>query len=214
MFGQKNYYKESLKILAEQGYSDEYVEELKKGIAAAKGTKAAEGICNLTNAYIFRGELSEAVKAFENIEMKRLKLYIAGILAGNMMLCLFILNKFKEADELFEKYNDMILRDNSVVMKRSLAIHEHIRKRYENSVTILIKIIDEADPRDTMFVDICLIKSFLRLDMYERAFEFSKGLDRYNNKNELTDEVAKIRKKIFDNLSAENKVKMIKKRVK
>jgi regulator of sirC expression with transglutaminase-like and TPR domain len=69
---------------------------------------------------------------------------------------------------------------------------------------------DVPDPRNNLYLDICLIKSMLRLDMYERAAEFSGNLDSYKDKGELGEEVLKLKKKIFSGLSAEQKVRIIK----
>jgi tetratricopeptide (TPR) repeat protein len=213
LFGaNKNYYKESVKVLADEGYTDKYLSILKNELAAVKSPKPlAEGKSHLANAYLFRGELAKAYETFKETDLKKLNDIIAAILINNMIFCLFVQDKFKQADELFMEYNRIVLHEHTALMRRSLAIHEHINKRYENSVTILIKMNDVPDPRNNLYLDICLIKSMLRLDMYERAAEFSGNLDSYKDKGELWEEVLQLKKKIFSGISSEQKVKMIKK---
>jgi len=212
LFGSnKNYYKESVKVLADEGYTDKYLSVLKNELAAAKGSKPlAEGKSYLANAYLFRGELAKAYETFQTADLKKLNDIIAAILINNMIFCLFVQDKLKQADELFMEHNSIVLHEHTALMRRSLAIHEHINKRYENAVTILIKMNDVPDPRNNLYLDICLIKSMLRLDMYERAAEFSGNLDSYKDKGELWEEVLKLKKEIFSGLSAEQKVRIIK----
>ncbi|MBR4223784.1 MAG: hypothetical protein IKR73_03135, partial [Oscillospiraceae bacterium] len=85
--------------------------------------------------------------------------------------------------------------DGSVYMRRSVGIMEHISERYENAVTVFVKLIPEPDPRDTLMADICLARSMLRLDMYARVRELSNGFGRYKGKAELSRLTEKIAKK-------------------
>lgn len=212
MFGiNKNHYEESVKVLAEEGYTDKYLDALRQELMSAKKPKAiAEGKSYLANAYLFKGELEKAYQTFAKTELKNLNRVIAPILLNNMIFCLFVQDKFKQANELFMEHNSLILHEHTALMRRSLAIHEHISKRYENAVTILIKMSDVPDPRNNLYIDICLIKSMLRLDMFERAAELSGSLDSYKDKAELWEEVSKLKKKIFSGISPKQQVKMIK----
>lgn len=202
-------------MLADKGYTEAYIDALKLEIDNARGEKAkAEGQGYLACAYLFMGQLSKSAETFETINSEKIGNMQGEILFANMELCYFLMGKNQKADEIYKTYNEQILAGKGVTMKRSLAIHEYVQERYENAVTVLVKISSESDPRDTLFIDICLIKTFIKLDMFDRAYQFSSTLDRYNNKGELTEEVQKIRKKIFDNLSTQKKQNNIKKRKK
>jgi hypothetical protein len=99
LFGSnKNYYKESVKVLADEGYTDKYLSVLKNELAAAKGSKPlAEGKSYLANAYLFRGELAKAYETFQTADLKKLNDIIAAILINNMIFCLFVQDKLKQA---------------------------------------------------------------------------------------------------------------------
>lgn len=197
LFKKKCSYKKSLEMLAKSGFTDEYAEMLRSEIAEAERPKdIAKGKSFLANALLIRGRLTEAYSEFESIDMKKLEWYLQGNLVSNMIFCKFVQNDFKAADYLYKEYNAVVLGEHTDAMKRSLAIHEHISGRYENSVEIYVKMMGS----ECRFLDICMVKSLLRLDMFERANEFTIGFERYENCGELSTETAKLLKKIEENV--------------
>lgn len=101
-----------------------------------------------------------------------------------------------------------MLKDKSDGMKRTLALHECMNGRYENAVTVLAKLMES----ECRFLDLCIVKTVLKLDMYERAMELSADFGKYDGREELEFEAKKLKKKIFDGISPKNKVKMVKKK--
>ncbi len=199
LFKKRTNFREAAKILATEGFTDNYIDVLKEELETAEHKQdIAKGRNYLSNALLIRGRLTEAYSVFESIELKDLDKDLRGNLISNMIFCKFVRNEFKAADELYKTYNDIVLGEHTEAMKRSLAIHEHISGRYENSVEIIVKMGDSK----CRFIDICIVKSLLRLDMYERAEEFAKDFSQYNDCNELYAEVKKLKKKIRENLYA------------
>lgn len=198
LFKKKCNFKKSLELLAKSGFTNEYAEMLKSEIAEAERPKdIAKGKSFLANAFLICGKLTDAYSEFESIDMKKLERYLQGNLVSNMIFCKFVQNDFKTADYLYKEYNAAVLGEPTDAMKRSLAIHEHISGRYENSVEIYAKMIGS----ECRFLDICMVKSLLRLDMFERAKEFTVGFERYENCGELSIETAKLLKKIDENVN-------------
>ena len=198
----------SLTIVGKDGFTDEYAEMLKTELAEAERKQdIAKGKSFLANALLIRGKLTEAFAVFEEINMNHLEPHLHGNLVSNMIFCKFVQNDFKSAEKLYQDYNSAVLREHSDASKRSLAIHEHISGHYEVAIEIYAKMLDS----ECRFLDICMVKSMLRLDMYERAADFSTYFDRYNNCGELTEEIKKLKKKIFDGLPPKQKAKYIKK---
>lgn len=207
-FKKKCRFEKSLTILGKDGFTDEYAEMLKTELAEAERKQdIAKGKSFLANALLIRGKLTEAFAVFEEINMKHLEPHLHGNLVSNMIFCKFVQNDFKNAEKLYQDYNSAVLREHSDASKRSLAIHEHISGHYEVAIEIYAKMLDS----ECRFLDICMVKSMLRLDMYERAADFSAYFDRYNNCGELTEEIKKLKKKIFDGLPPKQKAKYIKK---
>lgn len=201
-------FEKSLKVLSEKGFSREYAEMLKTEISSAeRAGDAAKGKSFLVNALIILGELTEASEVFDEVDMKKLEPRLQGNLVSNMIFNLFVRDKFNDAEELYQTYNAAILGEHSDASKRSLAIHEHIKGRYENAVEIYVKMMDS----ECRFLDICMVKSMLRLDMYERAADFSVCFKRYENCGELTAEVKKLRSRIADGLPPKRKAEYVKK---
>ena len=166
LFKKKCDFGKSLAILAKQGFSDEYADMLKTEIGTAERPKdIAKGKSFLANALLILGRLREAFDLFEEIDMKRLEWHLRGNLVSNMIFCKFVQDDFRTAEQLYKDYNDVVLGEPSDAMKRSLAIHEHINGRYEVSVEIYVKMMDS----ECRFLDICMVKSLLRLDMFEQA---------------------------------------------
>ena len=60
-------------------------------------------------------------------------------------------------------------------------------------------------------IDLCIVKTVLKLDMFSRANELSANFGEYKGRNELEAEAQKLKKKIFDGLSPKEKVKAVKK---
>lgn len=192
-FKKKCKFSKALEVLGREGFTENYVSALKAELAEAERPQdIAKGQSFLANALMILGNLTEAYTVFEEIDMKKLEYYLRGNLVGNMIFCQFVRDDFAAAEELYQKYNAEVLGEHGEVMKRSLGIHQHIQGRYEVAVEIFVKMLDE----NCRFLDICMVKSLLRLNMYERAREFAAGFDRYKDCRELSAEVEKLRKKI------------------
>lgn len=201
-FKKKCKFSKALEVLAKEGFTENYAETLKAELAEAeRPVDIAKGKSFLANALLILGNLTEAYTVFEEIDIKKLESHLRGNLVGNMIFCKFVRDDFAAAEELYQKYNAEVLGDNGEVMKRSLGIHQHIQGRYEVAVEIFIKMADG----DCRFLDICMVKTLLRLNMYERAREFTAGFDRYKDCGELGEEVEKLQKKISAGLSLPKK---------
>ena len=197
IFKKRTNFPEAAEILAAEGFTDNYISLLAASVEKAEHPQdIARGKSYLANALLIRGRLKEAYAACEETNLKKLEKHLLGNLISNMIFCKFVQNDFKTAEELYQTYNVYVLGEHSEAMKRSLAIHEHISGRYENSVEIIVKMGDSP----CRFIDICIVKSLLKLDMYDRAEEFSQKFGAYKDCNELSAEVAKLKKKIRENL--------------
>jgi hypothetical protein len=202
----------SAAVLGEEGFSERYIEALKEDIEPLKKSRdIAKGQNLLINGLIIRGHLTESYEVYKDCEEKhifdKLDKTLYPNLLHNVIFSLFIRDKFGEADRIYKEYNHVVLADTSNTMKRTLALHECMNERYENAVTVLAKLLDS----ECRFVDLCIVKTVLKLDMYDRAEELSAGFDRYKGCDELEKAAQKLRKKIFDGVSAEKKVRMVKK---
>lgn len=208
-FKKKCRFVKALSILGESGFTREYTEMLRTELAEAERPQdIAKGKSFLVNALIIQGDLTEAYQIFEEINLKKLAANLHGNLISNVIFSLFVQNKFKDADELYKKYNVAVLGEHSDASKRSLAIHQHINGNYEVAIEILLNMMES----ECRFLDICMVKAMLRLDMYERAADFTKFFERYENCNELTKEIHKLKNKVFDGLPPKLKAQYIKKK--
>lgn len=208
-FKKKCRFVKALSILGESGFTREYTEMLRTELAEAERPQdIAKGKSFLVNALIIQGDLTEAYQIFEEINLKKLASNLHGNLISNVIFSLFVQNKFKDADELYKKYNAAVLGEHSDASKRSLAIHQHINGNYEVAIEILLNMMES----ECRFLDICMVKAMLRLDMYERAADFTKFFERYKNCNELTKEIHKLKNKVFDGLPPKLKAQYIKKK--
>lgn len=212
LFKKSSPFKNSAAVLADNGFTDVYIEALKKDIEPLKKPKdIAKGQSYLINALIIAGRLEEGCSLYkkyseENLFDKLDKTLYPNLL-HNVIFAYFIRNKYKEAETIYKEKNEFVLKDTSDTMKRSLALHECMNGRYENAVTVLAKLLDS----DCRFVDLCIVKTVLKLDMFSRANELSANFDEYKGRNELEAEAQKLKKKIFDGLSPKEKVKAVKK---
>lgn len=212
LFGhRKNPFAASAELLAAEGFTDNYIAALKKDIEPLKRAKdILLGRNYLICALVIRGRLTESYELFldaqENMKLDRLEPALLQNLLHNVIFGLFMRDKFKEADALYGKYNAVVLSLHTDSMRRTLAIHECMNGRYENAVTVLAKLLDG----DCRFVDLCIVKAALRLDMYERASELCADFGKYDGCGELEAAATKMKKRVFDGLSPKNKVKMIK----
>lgn len=189
------HYADSAVYLAEHGYDDEYVQRLTAEIGTAKNSKQkAEGQGLLAQAYLYRGQLSQALEEFEKTPVDSLPKPMDSVLVNNYILCLFLLDKPQRIREIYEIYNKQALCENTLVMRRTIGIKEYIDKRYENAVTVFLKLLSEPDPRVTLMADICLVQTMLKLDMYDRAREIAElGFGRYNAMGDITAYVNKLK---------------------
>ena len=200
IFKKRTRFPHAAEVLAAEGFTDNYIDVLKEELKTAEHPQdIARGKSFLANALLIRGRLTEAFEAFQEINLKKLERHLQGNLVSNMIFCKFVQNKFKEAEELYQTYNAMVLGERTEAMKRSLAIHEHIQGRYEVAVEIIAKMGDSS----CRFIDICMVKSLLRLDMFSQAEDYSLKFGEYKNCNELSVEVGKLKKKIQAKINSE-----------
>ena len=200
IFRKKTNFPHAAEVLAAEGFTDNYIDVLKEELGTAVHPKdIALGKSYLANALLIRGRLTEAFAAFQEIDLKKLERHLNGNLISNMIFCQFVQNKFKAAEELYQTYNAVVLGEHTEAMKRSLAIHEHIQGRYEVAVEIIAKMGDSS----CRFIDICMVKSLLRLDMFSQAADFAVKFGEYKNCNELSKEVGKLKKKIQAKINSE-----------
>lgn len=199
-FKKRTNFPEAAEVLAKEGFTDNYIDVLKGELEKAERPQdIARGKNFLANALLIRGRLTESYAVFEEINIKQLEKHLRGNLISNMIFCKFVQDKFKAAEELYQTYNAVVLGESSEVMKRSLAIHEHIMGRYEVAVEIIAKMGDSS----CRFLDICMVKALLRLDMFAQAEDFSLRFDQYKDCNELSKEVGKLKKKIRAKIDSE-----------
>lgn len=216
----KNQYGHTAEILVREGYSDSYMAALDNVLQnVSKASDIAEGYCYKACAHLFRGELDSAYDRFAEINKRSLPVIISQSYAANYLLCLFLLNKFREADELYESCNNILLEDNNLLMRRSVGIHQFIRGNFDASLTVFIKAGKEAgrlqdSSASMLMLDICIVRTLVKLDMYPQAADYCSAFSRYDNLDKLGDIVRKLKKNVFDNVSNEKKVKMIKGRKK
>ncbi|MBQ5329940.1 MAG: hypothetical protein J6F31_01675 [Oscillospiraceae bacterium] len=190
-------YSEAASYLASHDYNDEYIEMLRAARENAKGKKREEGTALIAQGLLFKGELKAAAEEFSACDPRKLPKSVGHIFVNNRILCLFLLDRFREADEVYREYNSLALGEKTVAMRRTIGIREHCAGRYENAVEIFVKALSAADRRHTVMVDLCLVRSMLRLDMYERAGEIAKkNFSAYYGKGELTALVKKAEMKI------------------
>ena len=214
LFGQKKSpFRESAAILAEEGFTDRYIGKLKEELQTLKKpADTAKGQSFLINGMIIKGDLTEAYSLFERCEsgkiFAKLDKNLYPNLLHNVIFSLYIRDKFSAAERLYKEYNEIILSEHTNSMRRTLALHECMNKRFENAVTVLVKLLDS----DCRFVDLCIVKAVLALEMFDRAEELSANFNAYDGKNELEKEARQLKKRIFAGLSPDKKVKMIKDR--
>lgn len=192
------HYSDSAVYLAEHGYNDEYMKMLADEHEKAKKiSDKCEGQALIAQAYMFRGELKKALEEFDKTEIARLPKQLASVFVNNYIMCLFLLGRDSRIREIYLQYNKIALAENTLVMRRTIGIKEYIDKRYENAVTVFLKLLNEPDPRVTLMADICLVRAMLALDMNERANEIAElGFSRYNGRGDITAEVNRLKMKI------------------
>ncbi len=194
----KSAYSDSVKILAKDGYSDEYITFLQSKIAECKKEKdKQEGNSLLAQGYMFNGQLREALKVFETVDITKVPKELRTIFSTNYLLCAFLLGKTNKVKQIYEELNLYILGEDIPQMRRSVGIKEYVERRYENAVTVFVKLLEAPDPRATLFVDYCLVKSMIALDMYDEAKKIADTFSRYDDKKEITAEVKKVRNKLL-----------------
>ena len=190
-------YSSAAQYLAEHGYDDRYIEILDELIQGAGKKKAAEGMALKAQGLLFKGDLEKAAEVFAQTDARAVPKDIASLFVNNYILCLFLSDKFSDIRRVYEEYNDIALSGDSLQMRRTVVINEHINDRYENAVTVFVKLLSYPDPRATLMADICIVKSLLRLDMTARAKEISdKSFGRYDAHGDITKQVNKLRSKI------------------
>ncbi|MCI5752459.1 MAG: hypothetical protein MR038_08285 [Oscillospiraceae bacterium] len=210
-----NIYKDSVNILTEQGYSDEYISALKAAMEKAKTpADIAEGQNMLGTALLFRGELDEAYDTFSQTDDEKISKLLKQSFAANYLLCLFLLNKFREAEELFVRLNKELLDENTLLMRRSMGIHQFIAGNYDAALTIFLKAYKESNrlehsdsSRNSSILGFCLIRTLLKLDMYEGAADYLSALSPIADKGQLGVLCGKMKRTVADRTANKNKRK-------
>ncbi len=189
------HYADSAMYLAEHGYNDEYMRQLGEELSTAKNPRdKAEGQALTAQAYLFKGQLRKALEEFEKTDIGKLPSHLNSVFVNNYILCLFLLDKPSRVKAVYEEYNPIALAESTNVMRRTVGIKEYVDKRYENAVTVFIKLLSEPDPRVTLMADICLVRAMLALDMNERAREIAEmGFGRYIGMGDITAEVNRLK---------------------
>ncbi|MGN1417222.1 MAG: hypothetical protein ACI4XF_10275 [Oscillospiraceae bacterium] len=210
-----NIYKDIVNILSEQGYSDEYLSALKAAMEKAKTpAEIAEGQNMLGTALLFRGELDEAYDTFSQTDDEKISKLLKQSFAANYLLCMFLLNKFREADELFVRLNKELLDENNLLMRRSMGIHQFIAGNYDAALTIFLKAykdskkIEQSDSsRNSSMLGFCLVRTLLKLDMYEGAADYLPALSPISDKGQLGVLCGKMKRTVADKTANKNKRK-------
>lgn len=189
------HFADSAVYLAEHGYDDEYMRLLGAECESAGSQKEqAEGMALTAQGLLFRGQLRDALKAFEETDVSKLNRSVGHVFVNNYIFCLFLLNKPERIRAIYEEQNKLALSEGSLFMRRTIGIKEYIEKRYENAVTVFVKLLSEPDPRCTLMADICIVRTMLKLDMKDRAAEIAElGFGRYSGKGDITAEVNRLR---------------------
>ena len=189
------HFADSAVYLAEHGYDDEYMSLLGAECESAGSQKEqAEGMALTAQGLLFRGQLRDALKAFEETDISKLNRSVGHVFVNNYIFCLFLLNKPERIRAIYEEQNKLALSEGSLFMRRTIGIKEYIEKRYENAVTVFVKLLSEPDPRCTLMADICIVRTMLKLDMKDRAAEIAElGFGRYSGKGDITAEVNRLR---------------------
>ena len=189
------HFADSAVYLAEHGYDDEYMRLLGAECKSAGSQKEqAEGMALTAQGLLFRGQLRDALKAFEETDISKLNRSVGHVFVNNYIFCLFLLNKPERIRTIYEEQNKLALSEGSLFMRRTIGIKEYIEKRYENAVTVFVKLLSEPDPRCTLMADICIVRTMLKLDMKDRAAEIAElGFGRYSGKGDITAEVNRLR---------------------
>ncbi|MCC8043295.1 MAG: hypothetical protein LIO69_07310 [Oscillospiraceae bacterium] len=194
----KGKFSESFALVAGEGYSDRYMDQLRTELSSCSRKRdIAQGQSLLAQAMLFRGELRGAYEQFEAVDIKLVPKEMRGVFAANYLMCVFFLGKTGRVKQLYRELNEWLLSENTPQMRRSVGINEYIEGRYENAVTVFVKLLEFSDPKATLFIDYCLVRSMLALDMYGEAAELAdKGFSRYNGRKEITAEINKLRNRI------------------
>lgn len=189
------HFADSAVYLAEHGYDDEYMRLLvAERESAANPKEQAEGMALTAQGLLFRGQLRDSLKAFEETDISKLNRSVGHVFVNNYIFCLFLLNKPERIRTIYEEQNKLALSEGSLFMRRTIGIKEYIEKRYENAVTVFVKLLSEPDPRCTLMADICIVRTMLKLDMKDRAVEIAElGFGRYSGKGDITAEVNRLR---------------------
>ncbi|MDE6592643.1 MAG: hypothetical protein K2K57_06230 [Oscillospiraceae bacterium] len=189
------HYAGSAMFLAENGYCDKYIEMLRGELETAeKASDIAQGQALLAQGLMFKGEVKKSLGEYEKVDIDRLGRDEGAAFVGNYALCLFLLDRPQRIRQLLIDRNREAFGGGTLIMRRTVGIREYTQKRYENAVTVFLKLLSEPDPRVTLMADICLVKTMLKLDMRERAKEIAEmGFDRYRGLGEITTEVGKLR---------------------
>lgn len=190
----KGRFSESVKLLAAEGYSDGYMIKLEEErFACTRKKDIVQGDALIAQAKLFRGELNGALELFEQIDISLLPKEMRCVYSSNYLMCVFILGKTNRVKELYVSLNEWLLSENIPQMRRSVGINEYAEKRYENAVTVFVKLISVPDPRATLFNDYCLVKAMVALDMYDEAVKIAQeSFSRYKGRGEFYTKVKEL----------------------
>lgn len=167
----------SAEILSKEGFSVHYTDVLRDEIAHTHSAKLiARGNNYLMTALIILGKLKEADEIFSVTNIKKLNTEMKCNFLNNYIVSKFLRDEFDECNRLYTEQNEYVLAVNISSMRRTVGIHEYIAERFDNAVTVFLKL-----DNDVRFRDLCLVKTFIALDMKKEARMFMKNFPKYEN---------------------------------
>jgi hypothetical protein len=186
----KTEFPQSAQILSKEGFSENYTDVLRDEILNTRSSKmVARGNNYLMTALIIRGKLKEADEIFSLTNIKKLNTEMKCNFYNNYILSKFLRDEFDECNRIYTEQNEYVLAVNISSMRRTVGIHEYIAERFDNAVTVFLKLDD-----DVRFRDLVLVKTFSALDMKKQARTFTKNFSKYEN--ELKEIAAALSEKV------------------
>lgn len=203
-FKKKEYlYTESTEILQKEGYSQNYINSLQKALQkAGELDEINEGTSFLASAYLFTGDLYKAADTFSQVNIDYVPEAIRCAHISNYLLTLFLQNRYPKCEEIFLEYNRYALSDSGLFMRRSMGIHQFATQNYDAAATIFLKALKLADKnKKTYMLDICLVKTLNKLEMYSDAMKYTTNFHIYGGMGRITTIANSLRKTAKENSS-------------
>lgn len=197
LFKKKEYiYKESTEILQKEGYSKNYIESLNKAVQkAGELNEINEGTSFLASAYLFTGDLYKAAETFSQVNIDYIPEAIKSTHVSNYLLTLFLQNRYPKCEEVYLEYNRYALSDSGIFMRRSMGIHQFSTQNYDAAATVFLKALKLVEKnKKTYMLDICLVKTLNKLEMYPEAMKYTNNFQIYGGMGKITTIANSLRK--------------------